>query len=292
MSMKSGTPDREGDKSYEHKDEYPSSNYRFVKVTFNSSKNRNIKIEFLGALEALYTENKYDIKLIDKVNNRKTILFLGDSWTYGATSDDSGASYGIAYRGYPSVIANNLDMNVINLGVGNSGYTTRIEAEDYTNYMQRIQYVFENWKSVNPDIIVICSSGNDSIDVAYHPDQKTNEEVAQAADACYKYVKQEKPNAKVIVLGPEYATGGQYTYSKNLDKLNPELKKTAQENKLPYVDFLNGEVLDGDGNKVREGTGPVIDGNYLSPDGVHLRFEGYKFVGEFLTPIISELINK
>ena len=283
-----GYIDADIDKTYLNATGYNEENFRFIKVSFKDSKERNIKIELMGAFANVYADSQYYIKAIDR-EKPKTMMFVGDSWTTGY-SGYQGKAVELPYRSYPTIIADNLGMTAINLGVAGTGYTVMTDSTGI-NYQERIRYSVENF-GIKPDYIFICGGGNDVTDLKYHPDRKSLDDIVKTADSCYKYVKKALPNAKVIVLGVEYAIGGgRYEASAELKQLNELLKQKAKENKISYIDFVSGDVIDENGNTIVKGREAfVTDKNDLS-DSIHLTYEGYKKMANKLTPIIAQLIE-
>ncbi len=242
-----GELDIEADQSYldQWADGYTMEKFRFIKVSFEDSKERNIKIELMGAFSNLYTDAQYEVKKIEKAKP-KTMMFVGDSWTTGHSTGGNS----LPYRSYPTIIANNLGMTAINLGVGGSGYTD-MTGGIVTNYKERMQYS-KDACHIEPNYVFICGGGNDVTDVKWAgAGTKTLDQVATAAEDCWKYAKEAYPSAKVIVLGLEYAIGGaRYEASNELKQLNETLKGKAKNNQIPYIDFVNGKAFDENGNEV------------------------------------------
>ena len=284
-----GYIDADIDKTYLEADGYNEANFRFIKVSFKDSKKRNIKIELMGAFANLYADQQYYIKAVDR-EKPKTMMFVGDSWTTGHSDYQGKSGVELPYRSYPTIIADNLGMTAINLGVGGTGYTVMTDSTGI-NYQERIQYSVENF-GIKPDYVFICGGGNDVSDLKFHPDKKSLDDIVKAADSCYKYVKKALPNAKVIVLGVEYVSeGDRYKASEQLKQLNELLKQKAKENKISYIDFVSGDVIDENGNTIVKGREAFVTDKNDITDGIHLTYEGYKKMANKLTPIIAQLIE-
>ena len=279
-----GELDLENDKKFLYSNGYDPNDYRFVKVAFEDSKERNIKIEFIGSLANIYTEEQYTITKINKQDN-KEILFIGDSWTTGYVNEVE-----LPYRSYPTVIADNLGMTAINASLAGSGYTTMLQASDKTTYQERLEYSIG--LGMDPEVIVICGGGNDVTDVISSSGQKTLQNVVDAADQCYKKAKEIKPNAKIIVFGVEYVKNGtRYEASQELKQLNDMLKEKAKENSIAYVDFITGDVIDESGRTIINGTEPFASDSSDLSDSIHLTYDGYKKMANKLTPVVKQLIK-
>lgn len=289
-TSKEGELDVDVDSEYLQSNRYNPSSIKFHEVSFNDSKERNVKIELMGAFENLYMNEQFEINTIGEKKG-KTIMFVGDSWTTGYTEIQEGKIVELPFMSYPSIIANNLGMTAINLGVKGTGYTTMTGGISVlTTYQQRLEYSLNMF---NPDIIVVCGGGNDAIDVKLHPEKKNMQNVAEAADACYKYVKKTKPEAQIIVLGMEYAPRPIYQNHKEVEELNNLLRQKAMENEISYVDFSNGNVYDKNGTIIITGNEPLVSNasDTWSKDGTHLTLDGYNNLANKLTPIIQQLID-
>ncbi len=284
-----GYIDKEADKRNLGQHGYEPTQFKYYIITFPDAKDRNIKIELKGGIANLYANDeggKYEIKAIDRTS--KTIMFVGDSWTTGCTQID-GELGEIQYLSYPTVIGDNLGMTTMNCGVGGTGYTKDC-APDLTNYQERFKETFENFK-LDPDVIVVCGGGNDVSQVKYAG--KTMESVISSAKSCLEYIRQQKPTTKVIVFGTEFGNSDRYNNSKDLlGQLDSALKDSAKENNMCFVDFINGKAYDEEGQLVYDGDGPFVsDASDVLPGDVHLTFEGYKKMGDKLTPIVAQLIK-
>ena len=284
-----GYIDKEADKRNLGQHGYEPTQFKYYIITFPDAKDRNIKIELKGGIANLYAndeEGKYAIKAIDRTS--KTIMFVGDSWTTGCTQID-GELGEIQYLSYPTVIGDNLGMTTMNCGVGGTGYTKDC-APDLTNYQERFKETFENCK-LDPDVIVVCGGGNDVSQVKWA--NKTMEYVINSAKSCLKYIREQKPTTKVIVFGTEFGNSERYNNSKDLlGQLDSALKESAKENNMCFVDFINGKAYDEEGQLVYDGDGPFVsDASDVLPGDVHLTFEGYKKMGDKLTPIVAQLIK-
>ena len=215
-------------------------------------------------------------------------MFIGDSWTSGTS--DIGE---IPYLTYPTIIADNLGMTAINSGVAGTGYTKESWDKTMSTYKERLEIIFEDI-GLDPDVIVICGGGNDVSDAKQNPNQKTIAQSAQEADECYEYVRRMKPNTPVIVFGVEYVNNSRYNESISLlSQLDSSLKESAKKYKMSFVDFINGDAYDENGNMVIDGTEPFVnDASHALPsDNVHLTINGYKAMANKLTPVVAKLLK-
>ncbi len=261
-----------------------------AKITFKEKKVRNIKIELVSFFVALVTgqnDTLYNIKdsPIHREVNPK-IAFIGDSWT--AASDIG------SFTSYSNILSDILGLEVINEGIGGTGYLT--EGSNSNTYYKRLEYVIEKF---HPEIIVLSGGGNDV---------GTNKSVADVVEElkkCCNYVRENAKDSKLIIFGLECPQGSQYL-SDAIKNFNTEFRKVALDYNVPYVDFITGETIAGDGTKLSEEKGSYITGNgnvgnktnngnadlYIQSDGQHPNMEGHKYLGKKIAVEVAKVLYK
>lgn len=258
---------------------------KWFKVEFNEKKERKIRVELTDCVfNGVRISRDDEIKAIDRQSNLK-VLYVGSSITRGGDL--------AAYYSWPNVTSNILNLECINNGVGGTGYVADTKGKNDI-YSERLEILIEQLK-LNPDVIVLEAGPND-----YWSGYKAPEVIAEA-EKCIDYIKN-NTNAKIITIGAYYPD------EKVLDDLieiNNKLKEQAFEKKVPFIDLLNGDTYNEDGEKITigkeayiTGTGdmgnPKNDGNaddYILEDGVHLSVEGNKYFGEKLAVEIGKILG-
>ena len=256
----------------------------FYKIAFDSKKKRNIKIEITEIFGGVYINSNDAISKTTRSSNPKSV-WVGSSITEGVSGTDS------SIYSFSNIASSMLGLECINCGLGATGYIATANNTRYAFY-DRLEYdVIQK----QPEIAVIEGGINDW-------DIYETSLIAEEADKCYKYVKENAPNTKLIIIGVFFPKG---TYNDKVKEVNEELRKTALNNKLPFIDLLNGQTVDKDGNVITDNKGPYItgtgcvgneknDGNadsYISSDTTHPTIEGHKYLGTIIATEMYKLLN-
>ena len=255
----------------------------FYKVTFDSKKKRNIKMETTGIFGGVYINNNDEITKTTRKSNPRAV-WIGTSITEGV------AITGASMYSFPNVASSMLGLECINAGLGATGYIATANDTRYS-YYDRLQYdIIEK----QPEIAVIEGGINDWT-------YETNL-IIEEADKCYKYIKENAPNTNLIIIGVFWSKG---SYPDKVKEVNEELRKTALNNDLPFIDLLNGQTIDKDGNIITDNKGSYItgtgcvgseknDGNadyYIGNDTTHPTIEGHKYLGTIIATEMYKLLN-
>ncbi len=257
----------------------------WYKIEFNEKKERKIKVELTDCVfNGVRIKDTDEIKAIERPSNLK-VLYVGSSITRGGSL--------AAYYSWPNVTSNILNFECINNGVGGTGYVADTKGKNDI-YSERLEILMKQLK-LNPDVIVLEAGPND-----YWSGYKAPEVVAEA-EKCIDYIKN-NTNAKIITIGAYYPNE---RVPEDLIEINNKLKEQALEKGVPFIDLLNGDTYNKNGEKITigkegyiTGTGdignPKNDGNadeYVLEDGVHLSIEGNKYFGEKLAEEIGKILE-
>ncbi len=257
----------------------------WYKIEFNEKKERKIKVELTDCVFNGVRINETDeIKAIERPSNLK-VLYVGSSITRGGSL--------AAYYSWPNVTSNILNLECINNGVGGTGYVADTKGKNDI-YSERLEILIEQL-NLNPDVIVLEAGPND-----YWSGYKAPEVIAEA-EKCIDYIKN-NTSAKIITIGAYYPNE---KVPEDLIDINNKLKEQALEKEVPFIDLLNGDTYNKNGEKITigkegyiTGTGdighPKNDGNadeYILEDGVHLSVEGNKYFGEKLAEDIGKILE-
>lgn len=255
----------------------------FYKISFDSKQKRNIKIEMDGQFAGVYINSNDAITKTTRKSNRKAV-WVGTSITEGS------AITGASMYGYANIASSMLGLECINNGVGSTGYIATANNTKYA-YYDRLQYdIIER----QPEVAVIEGGINDW-------EYETNL-IAEEANKCYKYIKENSNNTHLIIIGVFWPKGN---YPAKVKEVNEELRKIAINNNLPFIDLLNGQTLDKDGNIITDNKGPYItgtgcvgneknDGNadyYIGGDSTHPTIEGHNYLGRIIATEMYKILN-
>jgi acyl-CoA thioesterase-1 len=174
-------------------------------------------------------------------DNRKTILFFGDSITAGYGLDE--------HEAFPALIQQRLD----SLGLPWRAVNAGLSGETSAGGLRRI-----DWLLQQPiDILVLELGGNDGLRGVSPDDTRRNlEEIIDHTRAKY-------PDVRIILagmqippnLGPEYAAAFADVY--------PSVSRNKKVDLIPFI---------------LEGVGGITELNL--PDGIHPTAQGHKIVAE------------
>ncbi|MGN6802033.1 MAG: arylesterase [Ginsengibacter sp.] len=181
--------------------------------------------------------------------NKKTILFFGNSLTAGYGVDPSEA--------YPALIQNKIDSLGLNYKVINAG----VSGETTADGNSRIDWILKQ----PVDIFVLELGANDGLRGI--PLKETKENLQSIIDK----VKTKYPKAKIILEGMEIPPNMGSEYTSKFREIFPAL---AKENNIDLVPFLLKNV----------GGIPKLN----QRDGIHPTAEGHKIVAEDVWEILKK----
>ena len=252
-----------------------------LKLEFAEIKNRKIKIETNARFGGAYILNNTSINPV-QIDEEKAI-FIGTSIT-----ERKGT------LGYYNIISNRLNLDGYNWGVGGTGYVTQ------PSYGTGIRYNYYNRLVVNKDFIkdadIICIEGGIN-DIDQNISDVVNEQ-----SKCIDFIRENAPNAKIIIIGVFWSRG---TLNATASNLNDALRENCLNKKVPFIDLLTGDTIAADGTIISKGTGPYItgtghvgaeqgDGNadiYIEEDGTHPTQEGCNYLGNRFAEEFYKILN-
>jgi acyl-CoA thioesterase I len=173
--------------------------------------------------------------------NVKTILFYGDSLTAG---------YGLAPdQAFPALIQKEITQRKASYKVVNAG----LSGETTAGGLGRISWVLKQ----PVDILVLELGANDGLRGL--PIAQTRENLQKIIDK----VKEKNPQVKVLIVGMKVPPNMGREYSREFEKIFPDLAKANKASLLPFL--LEGVA----GN-------PKLN----LPDGIHPNAEGHRIVAK------------
>jgi acyl-CoA thioesterase-1 len=188
---------------------------------------------------------------IMEAQERKTILFFGDSITagYGIDSEDA----------FPAIIQGKLDSNNLNYRSVNAG----LSGETSAGGVRRVEWVLQQ----RVDIFVLELGGNDGLRGLDPSDTKRN------LQRIIDIVQGKNPEIRIILAGMEAPPNMGQDYTNAFRQVYSEL---AKENDLIFIPF----ILEG-----------VAGNSELNlPDGIHPTEEGHKIVAELVWGTLRPLL--
>ena len=190
---------------------------------------------------------------VEKEEGSGVILFFGNSLTAGMGLEQDEA--------FPAVIQEKIDSLGLPYKVVNAG----LSGETTASGKNRVDWVLNQ----EVDVFVLELGANDGLRGI--PVEETRRNLQEIIDT----VREENPEAKIILTGMQIPPNMGKTYTSDFRKMFPEL---AEENDIALVPFLLEDVA---GN-------PELN----QQDGIHPTAEGQRIlaenVWEVLYPIISE----
>jgi acyl-CoA thioesterase-1 len=186
-----------------------------------------------------------------EAQERKTILFFGDSITagYGIDSEDA----------FPAIIQGKLDSNNLNYRSVNAG----LSGETSAGGVRRVEWVLQQ----RVDIFVLELGGNDGLRGLDPSDTKRN------LQRIIDIVQGKNPEIRIILAGMEAPPNMGQDYTNAFRQVYSEL---AKENDLIFIPF----ILEG-----------VAGNSELNlPDGIHPTEEGHQIVAEHVWGTLRPLL--
>lgn len=186
-----------------------------------------------------------------QAQERKTILFFGDSITagYGVDTEDA----------FPALIQNKLNSKNYHYRAVNAG----LSGETSAGGLRRIEWVLRQ----NVDIFVLELGGNDGLRGLDPVGTKKN------LQGIINIVREKYSGINIILAGMEAPPNMGQDYTDAFRKVYSDL---AKENDLLFIPFILEGVA---GN-------PELN----LPDGIHPTEEGHKIVAELVWSILSPLL--
>ncbi|PIQ47217.1 MAG: arylesterase [Cytophagales bacterium CG12_big_fil_rev_8_21_14_0_65_40_12] len=173
--------------------------------------------------------------------NRKTIIFFGDSITAG---------YGLSMEeAYPNLIQKRIDSLGLNYEVINAG----LSGEASAGGLDRIDWILKG----KPDIFVLELGGNDGLRGL------SIEETEANLKAMIDKVRAANPNTKILLAGMQIPPNLGQEYTKAFRNVFP---KVARDKNVELIPFLLENV--GGDTKLNQS------------DGIHPNTAGHKIVAE------------
>jgi len=154
-------------------------------------------------------------------------VLLSDSTGAGAGGPGTDGSTGVST--WWNRVCNLLGWEPYNASIGGTGI---VEAGAAVNFAGRVPL---DVTAVNPDVIVVSGSRNDSVDPAGT--------VQAAASSLYAQIKSANPNALLLAVGPWTGITRQPAHLAN----DAAVLAAALAQHVPYVDMLTGQVYDSNG---------------------------------------------
>jgi acyl-CoA thioesterase-1 len=184
--------------------------------------------------------------------DKKTILFFGNSLTAGYGIDQEDAFAGLVQKRIDSL---NLNYKVINGGL--SGETT-------AGGLSRLDWFLED----QPEIFILELGGNDGLRGIQLSETKSN------LNAIIDKVREKYPQTKIILAGMQIPPNMGQEYTKEFQEIYPAVAKEKNVTLIPFL--LEGVAGNPDLNL---------------PDGIHPTEEGHQIVFETVWPFIQSIID-
>ncbi|MBS9524302.1 arylesterase [Litoribacter alkaliphilus] len=183
---------------------------------------------------------------------RKTILFFGNSLTAGYGIDEDEA--------FPGLIQNKIDSLDLPYKVINGG----LSGETSASGINRLEWFLEE----EPSIFVLELGGNDGLrGIAV-------EETRKNLETMIEMVRKKYPDTRILLAGMQIPPNMGREYAANFELMYKEI---AVEKNVKLIPFL------------LEGVGGVRGLNL--PDGIHPTEEGHRIVAETVWEYLEPMIN-
>ncbi|MBT0809898.1 arylesterase [Litoribacter ruber] len=183
---------------------------------------------------------------------RKTILFFGNSLTAGYGIDEDEA--------FPGLIQNKIDSLELPYKVINGG----LSGETSASGINRLEWFLEE----EPSIFVLELGGNDGLrGIAV-------EETRKNLETMIEMVRKKYPDTRILLAGMQIPPNMGREYAANFELMYKEI---AVEKNVKLIPFL------------LEGVGGVRGLNL--PDGIHPTEEGHRIVAETVWEYLEPMIN-
>lgn len=252
----------------------PDGSGYLTKIVFNDKKIRRVRFEIYNGIFGGVYIKRTDTVFPISLPRLPLACYTGSSITEG---------------GYPWYVSQILGMDCINAGVGGTGYVN----PGPLNRLPYIDRADNDLIKPNPDLIVIEGGINDS---GY-----AISEVVSEADRLYKYIKEQLPNVRIIVIGMYWPRSA----SQSVLDMNSALRETCLNNQISFIDLLQGDTVLPNGALVTENMGafltgsghagnPQGDGNadiYTCDDATHPTEEGKLYISQRIATEIYKILQ-
>lgn len=252
---------------------------RGTKVLFTATYANGALAASDAFLEKLAESEKVKDMKLEGEKKVVRIACVGDSITYGATSENKN-------RNYPAYLQEMLGLDYYVFNAGISGYSI-VKTDQYA-YSKTPEY--NQAKSFKPDVVLFALGTNDANPTpsqAYKDwDNAANDRTNrfnQSTNELLDSFIEINPDVQIIMLLPTalFKVGkdewNAEAWNANLDKhVTPLLKKIAEERKLQTVDLHAWS----------------LENKEVFVDGLHPKDEGYKVFAQFVYDSIKDTLKK
>lgn len=185
-------------------------------------------------------------------DNRKTILFFGNSLTAG---------YGVEpEEAFPALIQKKIDSLGLNYRVVNAG----LSGETTSSGEGRVDWVLKQ----KVDIFILELGGNDGLrGIPTEETQRNLQDIIDKVEAAY-------PDAKIILAGMQVPPNMGSEYATDFRQVFVDI---AEKNDIPLIPFL------------LEGVGGEVSLNVQ--DGIHPNVAGHKIVADNVWEVLQEEVE-
>lgn len=206
-------------------------------------------------------EQHEDIDSMLRAGAGADIVFLGNSITQGIGGNRPNVTYKLGKPAFDSLFSGYRWMSA-----GISGDRTQ-------NILWRLQN--SGFIQANPKLIVLTIGVNNMLD-------DSPEEIVEGIKACYKWIRTNLPNTRLVLIGPLPAGMEKNEFRRQQYESIHLLLENHQLEGIRYLP-LHLNFLTSTGN---------LDTRYYSRDGVHLVEGGYAQWAKELYPVIKEELSK
>lgn len=251
----------------------------YVLVKFDEKKKREIKLYYNA--RAGFAGIVSDGEITRCVKKRQLMCADGDSVVEGLKSIHQ------IYSNWVGTVGLILDFDVINNGVGGSGFV-REGNGGVPNMVDRFD---DRVAKYSPDILIFSAGVNDlsAADSVFEKNVDEYMRKATAIDGC-----------KVVACSP-YC---QYASVPNSEEIkNDIVRKKALEYKVPFIDYLHAMTYDAAGNCITNNKGTEAYHNIiteenratyldLDSDTVHPNATGHAAIGKYIAHELYKVLNR
>lgn len=246
---------------------------------FPTAKPRIIELLTTVGINSVYTHNPYRLWKPDPLR-RPRVLFVGDSYTAGATfNTSSGVTEAPRLNGWSAQIGFHLGIeDWIVDGIGGTGFIVGGAGEDFNERLA-------DHVALAPDVIVVGGGGSNDL----FQGQTTSAIIAAATD----YLSDARaalPAAKLVFVEGFAPPTGFSTFNDEYTAIRVALQAALATEGVYYVDVASTSPwIDGTG-KIGATTGTGNSDVYIGGDGIHLSIAGHRYVRERLAPKLRTIL--
>ena len=213
-------------------------------------------------------------------NKNLTWVVFGDSLTE--------YNYRAKYH-YFDYVANELSLNIINLGASSTGYKEDGVGEAFYKRIEK------NIKDIDFDIFTIFGSFND-LGKGYilgQPTDSTSDTICGCINLTIETFRKVKPLKKIALVTPTIWRDGVYygayvVTRKDLDNYVEALLQIAKIKRIPILDLYHNSGLDPNIDEVLE---KMYNEDGIQDDGVHPNSLGHRFMYPVWREFIKQFID-